>query len=208
MFVLPTFSLGVIGSPTVPPETFDTATLENGLNVVDLDNTITFTMQPSASISAGETITLVGLTGSQTSDNASLTVGGASAAIFGSSADWTQSSGTLVLTIAGGQSVPTGSDTVITFTLQNSATTQSGQTVSVSSSGFATTNATGTVMEAIANAFDGSISFPTIDIFDNESEFIGLTYAPNNTIVHAKDTDKLYVFEGLKWYKYNNDSTV
>ena len=208
MFVLPTFGLGVIGSPTVPPETFDTATLENGLNVVDLDNTITFTMQPSASISAGETITLVGLTGSQTSDNASLTVGGASAAIFGSSADWTQSSGTLVLTIAGGQSVPTGSDTVITFTLQNSATTQSGQTVSVSSSGFATTNATGTVMEAIANAFDGSISFPTIDIFDNESEFIGLTYAPNNTIVHAKDTDKLYVFEGLKWYKYNNDSTV
>src|SRR6056300_849340 len=113
MFVLPTFSLGVVASPTTIPETFDTATLENGGNGAGNDNTLTFTVNPSASISAGATLTIAGLTGSQTSDNASLTVGGAGAAIFGSSADWTQSSGTLVLTVAGGQSVPTGSDTVI-----------------------------------------------------------------------------------------------
>jgi len=205
MFVLPTFGLGVIGSPTVPPETFDTATLENGLNVVDLDNTITFTVQPSASISAGETITLVGLTGSQTSDNGSLTIGGADASIFGSSADWTQSLGTLVLTVAGGQSVPTGSDTVITFTLQNSATTQSGQSVSVSSSGFTTTNATGTVMEAVANAFDGTLTFPTIQVFNNESDFILLTYADQHTIVYAKDTDRLYVWDGSNWVVFNQN---
>ena len=205
MFVLPTFGLGVIGSPTVPPGTFDTATLENGLNIVDLDNTITFTLQPSVSISAGGTITLDGLTGSQTSDNGSLTIGGAGAAIFGSSADWTQSSGTLVLTVAGGQSVPTGADTLITFTLQNSATTQSGQTVSVSSSGFTTTNATGTVMEAIASVFDSTLTFPTIQVFDNESDFISLSYAAQFTIVHGKDTDKLYVWTGSKWVLFNQN---
>jgi hypothetical protein len=256
MFVLPTFGLGVIGSPTVPPETFDTATLENGLNVVDLDNTITFTVQPSASISAGETITLVGLTGSQTSDNGSLTIGGADASIFGSSADWTQSSGTLVLTVAGGQSVPTGSDTVITFTLTNPATTNAGVTgITLASSGFTTANISGTFLDAVtlfnvttrdteANIlastptnpsgevniafgedtydfyiydgsawfiykndtnFNDSLTFPTIEVFDNESDFITDTGADNYTIVHAKDTDKLYVWDGSAWVIFNQN---
>ena len=101
MFVLPTFGLGVIGSPTVPPGTFDTATLVNGGNGVGNDNTLTFTVNPSASISAGSTLTIAGLTGSQTADSGSLTIGGAGASIFGSSGSWTQSSGTLVLTVAG-----------------------------------------------------------------------------------------------------------
>ena len=126
MFVLPTFAFGVVASPTVPPETFDTATLENGQTAIGNSNTLTITIQPSSAIAASGTITLAGLTGSQTSDNASLTIGGAGAAIFGSSGSWTQSSGTLVLTVAGGQSVPTGSDTVITFTLTNPASANSG----------------------------------------------------------------------------------
>jgi len=65
MFVLPTFGLGVIASPTVPPGTFDTATLVNGNNVKGAENTITFTVQPSRDIDAGDSITLAGLTGSQ-----------------------------------------------------------------------------------------------------------------------------------------------
>ena len=37
--------------------------------------------------------------------------------------------------------------------------------------------------------FDDTLTFPTIQVFDNESEFIDQTDAPDYTIVHAKDTD-------------------
>jgi len=53
--------------------------------------------------------------------------------------------------------------------------------------------------------FDDTLTFPTIQVFDNESEFIDQTDAPNYTIVHAKDTDKLYVWVGSNWVIYNND---
>jgi len=56
--------------------------------------------------------------------------------------------------------------------------------------------------------FDDSLTFPTIQVFDNESEFIDQTDAPDYTIVHAKDTDKLYVWDGSAWLGYDNDSTV
>ena len=58
------------------------------------------------------------------------------------------------------------------------------------------------------SVFDDTLTFPTIQVFDNESEFIDQTDAPDYTIVHAKDTDKLYVYDDSNWYKYNNDSTV
>jgi hypothetical protein len=53
--------------------------------------------------------------------------------------------------------------------------------------------------------FDSSLTFPTIQVFDNESEFIDSTDAPDYTIVHAKDTDKLYVYDGAKWAVYNQN---
>ena len=56
--------------------------------------------------------------------------------------------------------------------------------------------------------FDSSLTFPTIQVFDNESEFMTLTDAPDYTIVHAKDTDNLYVWDGGTWHTYNNDSTA
>jgi len=58
------------------------------------------------------------------------------------------------------------------------------------------------------SVFDDTLTFPTIQVFDNESEFIDQTDAPDYTIVHAKDTDKLYVWTGSAWYLYNKDSTV
>ena len=64
------------------------------------------------------------------------------------------------------------------------------------------------VIASPLSVFDISLTFPTIQVFDNESEFIDQTDAPNYTIVHAKDTDKLYVRETDRWYVYNNDSTV
>ena len=52
------------------------------------------------------------------------------------------------------------------------------------------------------------IEFPVIEVYDTESEVLALTSEPDYTIVHAKDTDKLYVWDGFRWYIYNNDSTV
>ena len=53
--------------------------------------------------------------------------------------------------------------------------------------------------------FDSSLTFPTIQVFDNEADFISYTDAPNYTIVHAKDTDKLYVWNGSVWVLYNQN---
>ena len=55
------------------------------------------------------------------------------------------------------------------------------------------------------SVFNNSLTFPTIQVFDTEAEFIGQTDAPNYTIVHAKDTDKLYVWDGSKWVFYNQN---
>jgi len=55
------------------------------------------------------------------------------------------------------------------------------------------------------SVFDPDLTFPTIQVFDTEAEFIGQTDAPNYTIVHAKDTDKLYVWDGSKWVFYNQN---
>jgi len=53
--------------------------------------------------------------------------------------------------------------------------------------------------------FDDTLTFPTIQVFDNESEFFNQTDAPQYTIVHAKDTDKLYVWTGVRWATYNQN---
>ena len=45
----------------------------------------------------------------------------------------------------------------------------------------------------------------TIDVYDNESQVFALTSVTDYTIVHAKNTDKLYVWDGSNWYIYNND---
>jgi hypothetical protein len=64
------------------------------------------------------------------------------------------------------------------------------------------------VVASPTELFDSSLSFPTIQVFDTEAEFIDKTDAPDYTIVHAKDTDKLYVWDGSNWYLYKNDSTA
>jgi len=54
--------------------------------------------------------------------------------------------------------------------------------------------------------FNDSLVFPTIEVFDNESDFITDTGADDYTIVHAKDTDKLYVWNGSAWVIFNKDT--
>ena len=192
---------GFDATAVVPANTFTTLTIaDTDANALGIDEEITFTVQPSVEIAAGGTLTLTGMQGTQTADNASLTVGGAGAAIFGSSGSWTQSTGTLVLTVAGGQSLPTGSDTVITFTLTNSASVQSGKTVSVSSSTFTTANATGTILNTVATY--------NVTTRDTEANIIASTPSnPSGEVTNAYGTDTydLYVWDGSAWYIYNND---
>ena len=45
----------------------------------------------------------------------------------------------------------------------------------------------------------------TIDVYDTESQVLALTSVTNYTIVHAKDTDKLYVWDGSAWVLFNNN---
>jgi len=205
MFVLPTFGLGVVASPTVPPGTFDTATLTDGSNLASNSNIFTFTVQPSASISAGSSITLSGLTGSATTDG-SVSLSGAGAAIFGSAGSWTQSTGTLVLTVDSGQTLPTGSDTVVSFTLTNPASGSGVTSVNLSSTGFTTASISGLFLEAQANQYN----IP--DSTDQQTEATIIALSPTNpsgqaTVKFGSDTYDLYVWDGSAWYIYNNDYT-
>lgn len=83
-----------------------TKTVAESSTVQGATNTIMFVLQPSAVIAATGTITIAGLTGTQTADNGALPVGGANATVFGSAGAWTQNTGTLVLTVASSQSGP------------------------------------------------------------------------------------------------------
>ena len=200
MFVLPTFGLGVIASPTVPPGTFDTATLENGQTNLDNTNILTFTVQPSRDIDAGDSITLAGLTGSQTADG-SLTLSGAGASVFGSAGSWTQSTGTLVLTVDTGQTLSTGSDTVITFNLTNPATVSSGVSgVTLDGENFIQASISGTFLNTV----------DTFNVTTRDTEANILASTPTNpsgevNIALGTDTGYYYIYDGSAWYIYNND---
>ena len=203
MFVLPTFGLGVVASPTVPPGTFDTATLENGQTNLDNTNILTFTVQPSRDIDAGDSITLAGLTGSQTAD-VSLTLSGAGASVFGSAGSWTQSTGTLVLTVDTGKTLSTGSDTVITFNLTNPATVSSGV------SGVTLDGPAGFTQASISGTFLNTVD--TFNVTTRDTEANILASIPTNpsgevNIALGTDTGYYYIYDGSAWYIYNNDVT-
>ena len=55
------------------------------------------------------------------------------------------------------------------------------------------------------DAGGGGVAFPVIEVYDTEAEILALTSEPNFTIVHAKDTDKLYVWDGSNWVVYNQN---
>ena len=180
---------------------FDTATLENGQTNLDNTNILTFTVQPSRDIDAGDSITLTGLTGSQTADG-SLTLSGAGASVFGSAGSWTQSTGTLVLTVDTGQTLSTGSDTVITFNLTNPATVSSGVSgVTLASSGFTQASISGTFLNAV----------DLFNVTTKDTEVNIAASTPTNpsgevNIAFGTDTYDFYIYDGSTWYIFNNDS--
>ena len=58
--------------------------------------------------------------------------------------------------------------------------------------------------DALGSPTDSN-AFPVIEVYDTEAEVLALTSEPDYTIVHAKDTDKLYVWDGSNWVFYNNN---
>lgn len=189
------------GAPGGVLETFPAATLRNGSNLPSNSNLFTFTAQPSAAIVAGSIVTLAGLTGSVTGNNGSLTVGGAAAAIFGSSGSWTQSTGTLVLTVDTGQTIPIGSDTTATFTLTNPSGTNAGVTsATLSSSGYTSAAITGKFLDTAANKFNIDIRDTRAGIRARTGDAIGLIAF----VTTGAGQYDIMVYDGANWQVYEN----
>jgi len=87
------------------------------------------TLNSNYALSSGSTVTISGLTGSQTPESASLNVTSTESKL-GSSGDWTCSSGTLVLAIGSGGTTAE-MNYMVTFSLPNWAPTQLAPTVKV-----------------------------------------------------------------------------
>jgi hypothetical protein len=114
---------------TVVPS-FSLKSIRQSTPVSSATNTLTVSLTADFDLAAGSTVTITGLTGSQTADGASLTVS-STEGLLGTSGTWAQSSGQLVLTAASGGTVP-GTTCVMTFTLTNAAEAQSSPAVTVS----------------------------------------------------------------------------
>jgi hypothetical protein len=99
-------------------------------------------------------------------------------------------------------------------TLQNTASTTFTDSPTIGATHYYRVIATDGVDTSTSNTssvfvtgiFNTSLTFPTIQVFDTEAEFISASYAAQYTIVHAKDTDRLYVWDGTDlWYHYDNN---
>ena len=189
---------------------FTTALLINGSNIVGGTNSLTLTIRPDIAIVAGSTLTLAGLSGSQTATNASLTVAGANAAVFGSSASW-NNNGTLVLTVDTGQSIPNNADTVITFELTNPASASSGVSgVTLSSSGFTQASISGTFLNAV-DIFNVTTRNTEANILASTPSLsagqAGIAFSSDDAGTdNATYTNDFYIYHDGVWYIFNNDS--
>jgi hypothetical protein len=107
---------------------FLTSTIGQSNPVSGAINTLTATLLASMTFGSGSTVTISGLTGSQTADTATLAVNSTSNC-FRAEGVWTKMSGQLVLTASG--IVSAGKPVVVAFSLINPATRQRSPRVMV-----------------------------------------------------------------------------
>ena len=133
--------IGVTGGldplKTVVP-TFTTKSIQQSSPLNGVLNTLTITLVTDVDLAATSTVTIAGLTGTQTADAASLAITSTSS-LLGTTAGWTKDSGTLVLTV-GGTATTAGSDVVVTMVVTNKATAQDAVSPTVTASIEAGTN--------------------------------------------------------------------
>lgn len=132
--VVPSFSLKYIQQSTSAP---------------GATNTLTVSLTADFDLPAGSTVTITGLTGSQTANSASLAVTSTSS-LLGTTGAWTQSTGQLVLT-SQSNDLTSGIACTVTFVLTNVATEQASPTVSVSAVIYDIISAPGVSVGSIAS---------------------------------------------------------
>jgi len=108
---------------------FGVKSIEQSTPVSGATNTLTVTLTANYELKAGSTVTILGLTGSQTADNGALTVASTSG-LLGTAGAWTQGPGQLVLTAAS-IGTTTGTACVVTFLLTNKASDQTSPPLTV-----------------------------------------------------------------------------
>lgn len=119
-------SLSLLLAPTAPAWDWITFNAKQSSTNKGAYNTLTFDLRPSLSQAAGDKLTISGLVNSLTADHAALPLGGAGAPLFtGGTGSWTQSTGTLVLTVAAG-GVSNAAVTTISFVLINGLSVTAG----------------------------------------------------------------------------------
>jgi len=175
---------------------FTSSSLIQNQNTANAVNTLTLTIRPEADITSG-TVTLTGLDASQTSDNAALSITSTSN-IFGTTAAWTQSTGTLVLTVS--TTVPSGNSTLVTFDLTNpSDAPNSGSTgITLDSANYNQASITGDFLYTVG-------PFTVAATTRDESVILADATQTQYTIEYGADTQYLYVWDGGAWYIFNND---
>lgn len=178
---------------------FTTAILQHNSNHAGATNSFTLRFRPELAISSG-TVTLTGLDASQTADNSSLPITSTNN-VLGTTGSWTQSTGTLVFTVA--STIPSTSDTVVTFDLTNPATApDSGSTgITLDATNFTQASISGTFLYTI------NTTYQIGDTTRNQDVIIADTTQTQYTIEQAADTQSILIWDGSAWYIYDNDYT-
>ena len=178
---------------------FTTAILEHNSNHAGATNSFTLRFKPELAISSG-TVTLSGLDASQTANNSSLPITSTNN-VLGTTGSWTQSTGTLVLTVA--STIPTTSDTVVTFDLTNPATApDSGSTgITLDATNFTQASISGTFLYTI------NTTYQIGDTTRNQNDILADSTQPQYTIEQAADNQNILVWDGSAWYIYIDDYT-
>ena len=123
---------------------FTTKSIQQSTPFSAASNTLTVTLVPNYNLKSGSTVTISGLTGSQTEDSNSLSVT-STGNLLGTSGTWTQA-GSLMLTVGGG-GVDAGFIYKVSFVLTNSASDYPSPSVSVEAQ---ILNAAGDIIGSIA----------------------------------------------------------
>ena len=132
-------SQSVTNSTTYEGPSFSIYDIHESTIVQERTNKIRVLVRPDNTLTAGQEIRITGLTGTATVDNSTMDITGAGASLFtGNQGSWTQSSGTFVVTVAAGKTVPSTSDTEFIFEVVNpSSANGTGNTVDISGTGLA-----------------------------------------------------------------------
>ena len=108
---------------------FSVKYIEQSSPVAGANNTMTVTLTANYNLGSGSTVTITGLTGSQTTSTSSLSAT-STRSLLGTTGNWSQNTGQLVLT-AGSHVETSKTSVVLTFTLINPAMSQTSPPVRV-----------------------------------------------------------------------------